>query len=402
MGRKKVFALLLLFIIVLTVGCSQNSQETVNQEENYVPVEIKTLKKDNIAKLITLNGKVFANEEVMVIPQVPGSVSKISVKLGDEVEKDDVLFIVDQKDVNRALEQAGAGLDLAAKAVQQAENGVKTAQIQYDSVKEKIDNALINLERTQALYEAGAVSKSQLEQAELAASLKPLETVEMQVLQAEIAHEQALDQLRQAKSSYGQVESNFDNTMVKAPISGIVNNLNVIEGELVSNAQPAATVVDMDEIFLQANISEKIVNSLYKGQKVRVTIEAAYGQSEIEGYIDYISPTPDQRNQLYLIKVYLPNEEHRIKPGMSGSIELDIESREGILAVQRGSIIENEGKTFVYIVEDDKAIQREIVLGLDTGLYVEVEKGLKEGDIVIIKGQHYITNGQQVKVVRGE
>ncbi len=402
MNRRRISILMIIVVVTLLVGCGKGSQKTADLEEHYIPVEARTVKRETIAQSISLNGKIFANEEVMVMPLIPGTVSRVEVKLGDMVEKDDILFATDQKDINKGLEQAALGVELAQKGVQQAENGVKAAQIQYESTKEKIDNALINLERVKALYEAGAVSKADLEQAELGASLKPLEALESQIYQAEIGYEQALNQLSQAQSGYDQAQNKLEDTITRAPITGFVNSLNIVEGELASNAQPAATIVDIDQVYLQANISERILNNLYKGQEVALTIPAALGEKTAQGTLDYISPTPDQRTQLYMIKVYLPNKDYKIKPGMSGSVKLDIESREDTLVVERNSIIEDENKNFVYIIEDNKAVKKEVVLGLDTGLYVELEKGLKEGDLVITKGQHYVSDGQQVKVVRGE
>lgn len=404
MKRKAISTLLAITLItaISITGCSSKTpQEVGNLEENYVPVEIQTVKKDTIANSIALNGKIYANEEVMVIPQMPGKVSEVRVKLGDYVDKDQVLFVMDQKEIQRAIEQAEQAIDLATRGVEQAENVVRTSKIQYESTKERMDDALVALERMKALYEAGAISKSQLEQAELAASTKPLEAAETQVKQAEVTYQQSLNQLEQARSAYEHVKSNLDNTLGKAPIAGIVNSLNVVEGELASSAQAAATIVDIDQVYLQVNVSENIVNKLHQGQEVSVKVPSALDE-EIIGKIDYISPTVDQRTQLYLVKVHLLNEDHKIKPGMSGAMTLETESRQDVLAIKRSAIIEKEEETLVYLVRDERAIQQKVTLGLDTGSYVEVIEGLKEGDVVITKGQHYVTDGQRVKVVRGE
>lgn len=402
--RKKIISKLLLVLLIVTVlvtGCRRNMPEEVSTEEEYIPVEIETVKEDTLASRISLNGKVQANEEVTVMPKMAGTVSRVNVKLGDSVAKDQVLFVMDQKDAQRAIEQAQESIDLAQKGIDQAENAINSAKIQYESTKEKLEDALVTLERTRALYEAGAIPKTQLEQAELAASTRPLETAEAQVKQAEVSYQQALNQLSQAQSGYEHAKSNLDNSLVKAPISGLVSSLNVVEGQLASNAQAAATIVDLDKVYLQIDVAESMVNRLDLGQEVAVAIAAAF-EEEIIGKIDYISPTPDDRTQLYTVKVYIPNKDQRIKPGMSGSIGLDIESRQNVLAVRSGAVIDKEGGKVIYLVEDERAVEQKVTLGLDTGSHIEVVEGLQAGDVVIVKGQQYVTDGQKVKAVRGE
>lgn len=404
MRKKAISTLLLILIIVATLvtGCRRNAPEEVAAvEEDYIPVEIQTVTAETISSKIALNGKVHANEEVMVMPKMAGTVSRVNVKLGDSIAKDQVLFVMDQKDIQRAVEQAEQSIDLAHRGVEQAENAINSARIQYETTKERVEDALATLERTRALYEAGAVPKSQLEQAELAASTRPLETAEAQVRQAEISYQQSLNQLTQAKSGYEHARSNLDNALVKAPIAGIISSLSVVEGQLASNAQAAATIVDLDEVYLQVDVAENMVNRLNLGQEVAVTIAAAF-EEEVVGKIDYIAPTADARTQLYTVKVYLPNKDKKIKPGMSGSIGLDLESRENVLAIRSGAVMDKEGEKVVYLVKDEEAIQQKVTLGLDTGSHIEVIEGLQEGDIVIVKGQHYVADGQRVKVVRGE
>ena len=371
-----IVAIVLIGAVIVTRNLSKKNnvvQETVTEEVAYVPVEVESVKKDAIGNEISLNGKVFANEEVMVIPQMPGTVVSKNANLGDYVRKGDVLFVLKQDDILRSIEQAS--------------NSLEIAKIQYETTRERYLDALLTLERTKALYEAGAVSKTQLEQAEMAASDKSLQTAEIQVRQAE----KAVDQARSA----------LDNTLVIAPISGVISSLSAIEGQLVSSAQPVATIIDIDKVSLQFDVAENMINRLYIGQEVTVDIPYSL-EGELKGKIDFISTAADARTQLYKVKVNITNKENKIKPGMSGSIKFNIESRQDVLVVRSRAIIDSQGEKLVYVVEDEKAVQKEVVLGLDTGLYIEAKEGLKEGDLVIIKGQQYVVEGQSVKVVRGE
>lgn len=407
MTRKSKASMLLIVmlagIVALTAGCTtaEDPETEATEEEKYTPVAVEKASKDSIENEITISGKTFANNEVAVMPKVMGTVTNVNVELGDVVQKGSPLFSVEQDNILKNVEAASSSVDLAEKGVAQAENGLETAKLNYETNKDQIENAMLTLERTKKLYEEGAVSKSQLEQAELAASENNLKAVEAQVKQAEISYEQALDQLRQAEISYDQVKSNLDDTTVTAPITGVVSTLDVKEGKMASNSQPAAMMVEMDKVYLQLNVVENLVNQLSEGQEVKVSIPAAF-DAEITSTISYVSPTVDPATGLYTVRVYVENSDKNIRPGMNGEIKVGLDTVESAVIVPGSSVLEKEDRKVVYVVEDSKAFEKEVTTGLDTGDYVEIKEGLNEEEEVIVEGQHYVEDGAKVKVVRGE
>lgn len=403
MSRKLGAIILIMIIIVgLLSGCSKSTKSNaVEEKEDYVPVEVKTATTGAIENNVKLNGKVVANEEISIIPKVSGIVTNVNVKLGDKVKEGSVLFTIEQEDLLRNVDQGANAINIANQGVKQAENALNTAKLNYELNKEKIENAQINLDRTRKLYEEGLVPKSQLEQAELAASEKNLELSRTQVEQAEIAYEQALNQLRQAEISYEQTASSFNNTVVKAPKSGVVSTLNVKEGQIIANGQVAATIVDMEKVYIEINVVEDMVNRLKVGEKVEISIPSAFNE-HITSTISYISPTADAISQLYPVKIYIENPDERIKPGMNGEVMLGLDKVDEAIVVDGDAILDKDDEKIVFIVEEDKAVERIVSIGLDTGDYIEIKDGIKEGDRVIVQGQHYVKNGEKVKVVRGE
>jgi RND family efflux transporter MFP subunit len=404
---RKLKAMIILMVMLAGVvglisGCSKPAEVSEIQEDGkYTPVEIEKATIETIENKISINGKVTANEEITVIPKAVGIVTSVNVKLGDIVQEGSVLFTIEQQDVLKSVEQAANAIEFANKGVAQAENGLNTASINYELNKEKIENAQLNLERTKKLYEEGAVSKSQLEQAELAASEKSLDAVKGQVSQAEISYQQALNQLRQAEISYEQASSGLNNTVVKAPMTGVISSLNVKEGQIATNSQAAATIVEMDQVYIQVNVVENIVNRLQIGQEVEVNVPAAFNEY-ITSTISYISPTADPRSQLYAVKVYIDNSDKKIRPGMNGEMKVGLDTVGSAIIVKGNAVLDKDGQKVVYVVENNIAVEKLVTTGLDTGDYVEIKEGIKEGDKVIVEGQHYVEDGKTVKVVRGE
>lgn len=377
--KKKIVVIFVAMILVAAFlsGCGAkkpaNIEEQKTVEDNYTPVAIEKVESRTISNEVVFSGKVYANKEVTILPKVPGKVASIKSNVGAKVEKDSVLFTLDKEDVQNQVNQARKSVD-AAKA-------------NYDKTKEGIENAKTNFERTKELYEQGAVSKNQYEQAQLAASNTSLEAVKAQYEQAKLGLEQALDSLT--------------DTSVKSPITGIVSIVNIEEGEMASNASPAMTIIDMDKVYVEINVTENIINDLKLGQEVVVEMPAAYN-NEVTGTIDRLSPAADSRTQLYSVRIYIENNDHIVKPGMFAKIKLNTNVRENVIAVKSESVVQNDEKIVVYVIVDNKAVEKEVMLGLDTGEYVEIVKGLITGESIVVKGQNYVENGSIVKVVRGD
>ena len=402
--RFKISNLFLMALVgaLLMSGCGNSKEDSEAQtDDDYTPVEVAIAKVDTIANEVSINGKVVANDEISVIPKVVGVVTNVNAKLGDVVKEGAVLFTIEKDDISKSVEQAANTIEIAKKGVAQAENGVNTANVNFQLNSEKIQDAQLNLERTKKLYDEGAVSKMQLEQAELGASEKNLDALQGQVNQAEISYQQALTQLRQAEISYEQVVNGLDNTVVKSPINGVVSSLNVKKGQIATNSQTAATIVNADSVYVQINVVEGMVNNLQVGQAVKVKIASASSEY-ISSTISYISPTADPRSQLYAIRVYLDDVNKDIRPGMNGEVKLNMDQVGSAIVVKADAVIDKDDRQLVYIVEDGVAVEKEVTTGLDTGDFIEIRSGINEGEKVIIEGQHYLENGEKVKVVRGE
>ncbi|RKD33519.1 efflux RND transporter periplasmic adaptor subunit [Thermohalobacter berrensis] len=374
---KKILTLLMIIVLLgsLTIGCTPKEKQAEGAENNrnYIPVEVETVSKKTISQATTFTGKIYADKDVMVFPKTPGKVESVSVSIGDKVNKGDILFTLDKEDIQKQVDSAKVALD-GAKA-------------NYELTKEKIENAKKTFERTKKLYQEGAVSKAQFEQAKLAASDKSLDAAKTQLQQAEVAYEQALDAL--------------NNTIVDSPIDGIVSTVNVEAGEMAANSQPAVTIVDMDRVYVQINVTEDIINKLQKGQEVEIQIPSV-SKEKFRGKIANISPVANQRTQLYPIKIYIDNKNYIIKPGMFAQVKVNTDVREGVIAVKSEAVVQREGISLVYVVKENKAYEKEVRTGLDTGMYVEIIEGINEGEKVIVKGQNYVDDKSQVKIVRGE
>nr|WP_312578461.1 efflux RND transporter periplasmic adaptor subunit [Sedimentibacter sp.] len=367
---KRLLTLILITALAIT-GCGNKGTDVSAVEETYTAVEVETLKPMELHIENIMTAKTYADKDVYVIPMMTGKVERISVKVGDKVNKDDVLFVMDKDDIEKQVKQALAAYE--------------SAKAGYDVSVEQIDNAKKSFERIEKLYEEGAVPETQYDQAKLAASDESLEVAKKGVDQARVAYENAA--------------SAAENAVVKAPISGIISDISIVEGEYASSSKPPMTIVDSDSITIELGIPGNMVNKVRPGDVVTAEISAANYKEEAR--IDSISTSADQITNLYTVKIVLDNN-GSIKPGMFSKIYLNTDKIDGALAVKTEAVMEKDNKKHVFVVNGDYAAEKEVTTGLDTGTYIEIKEGLTSGDVVIVKGQDYINDGSRIKIVRGE
>lgn len=348
---KKLSILIILIAIMLFVfGCG-STESTEQQEvmEKAIPVETIEVTKGEFKKFLTLSGITNARDTVMVIPKIAGmeKVVALNVKEGDKVSAGQTLALLDQSTVSLQLSQA----------------------------QKNYDDALANYERNKVLFEAGAIPKANFEQ---------IETV---LHQAQIALE-------------GQ-QIAFNNTVVKAPISGIVTAVNVVEGGMASASTPIATIVDISRLEINTSINEMQVKKISVGQEVEINIPSA-GDKVYNGKIDFISPVMDQTKS-YPVKISLDNTKGELKAGMFAKIALTTDVLEDVIKVPRRAVITRDKESKVFVVEENRAVMKKVTIGMNNGTEVEITSGLNPGEILVVTGNDDLVDGDLVTIVnRGE
>lgn len=438
-------------------GCGGNKNASTNGTQNeYTPVEVAAVKMNTIYNSTMITGKVDGKNDVGVIPKVAGKVTELSVKVGDQVKAGQTIAIIDKTDLRNRVEQAKASMNSAAVGVEQAKDSVASAAVgveqakvaqqqaqdsiksiqasynlakaNYDANYEKIQNAKLNLQRSKELYEQGVISKSQYEQAELAASDSSIRVLEAQlaqanetlqqsnngvnqanvaVKQAQAGYNQANTGVKQAQAgyeqalvAYNQALKALEDAVITSPVDGVVYAVNIEKGEMASSAQPIATIISVDKIYVKVDVTEKLVTKLQKGSKLNLEISSV-SDEKMEGTITLINPVAKSQSNLYTVEIEVDNKEHRIKPGMFAKVQLNTDRKDNVMAISSDAVTVNNEKQVVYVEENGKAVEKQVEIGLDNGEYVEITKGLNLNDKVIVKGQDLVENGDTVKVVGG-
>ncbi|MFP4457334.1 MAG: efflux RND transporter periplasmic adaptor subunit [Clostridia bacterium] len=366
---KKIYLILFLTIIIIS-GCQQETQ--TEQEEILTSVEVIESKLESINLITTFTGRVQSKNTTPVMVQTPGEVEKVYVSDDEYVQKDQKLFSIVSTNNLRQLQQAQAAYD--------------SAYANYLSAKEQVELAKENYEKTKKLYEAGAVSKNQLEQAELSASEQPLKAAQAAVDQAKISLESA--------------EESYSDTVVRAPVSGIVTGVTVEENSFVTNTQATLFINDNSQYNINLSVTEKYVNRINENDQVGIKVAAI--ESNYDGIVEEVSSSIDTNSLLYPVTIRFSKTDEKIKSGMIAQVEIITESKKEAIVIPAEAVLLRGDKEIVFINDEGVALQKEVVTGIDNGEKIEVIEGLETGEVVIFVGQNFLSSGDKIKVVRGD
>lgn len=347
-----------MLIASLVSGCSQEQEVVKEMELTVATAQASTM---DIAKNLKLSGMTKGKDEVYIIAKTPAQVTGVLVKPGQAISQGQTIITLDSSDY-----QAG---------VQQAEAALRLAEI-------NLETAITNLERMEKLYEAGAISTQQLEA-------------------AQSGMESAQAGVEQASAALSMAQTQINNCMITSPISGVVGTVNVSVGDMASPSSPVAVVSNTSQLEIEILASETDINYINEGEEAEIFIKAV-STEPFKGQVESVSVVPDPMKRSYSVKISLPNEDGNIKSGMFAEVNIATESKKGVLCVPASAVIPKGNRTIVFTVdEENRAREREVKVGIENSKYVEIVSGIKEGEVVITKGNTLVTDGTLVRVVAG-
>ena len=187
----------------------------------------------------------------------------------------------------------------------------------------------------------------------------------------------------------------FEEAPVESPLSGVVGRFYLDIGSNVTPQSSVALVINMDKVKIELSVTEKYLPKIKLGQDALIKVDA-WPNEEFMGKVTKISPVLDLTTRTAPIEIILDNPGYRLQSGMFAKVSLILSERKDVPVIIKEAVIGKEPNTYIYIVENNKAVLKKVVLGLRQGPYYEVSAGLKAGDAVVIMGQQRLFDGAQV------
>jgi len=401
--RKLIKILALIFIACLVVYGAfytkrlveiRKARASLKKDTSPPPkVYVHRIQKRTLERIEEITGNVKAFAEVDVVPKVTGRLERLRlpdgrlIEEGDEVKKGDVIAIIEHSALEAAVQQARAAIDVARASYERAKVNLE------DSEREK--------KRWESVYEKGATSEQQRDQAVFA----------YQRALADLALSKS--QIEQAQAALFQATVNLKEATIAAPTSGTISQKFVDEGNMVGLGTPLVKISQIDTVKVVADVSERYLPFIEQGKTpVRIVTDSLPDQ-EFTGTVFIVRVNLDASTRTGQIEVRVPNPEHRLRPGMFTRINVVLERRKDVPAVPDAALIRRGEDIFAYVVNnpadpakapaiDGKVHSRRLVLGISEGEYHEVLDGLQPGDVVVVSGQRLLKENDVVETAEEE
>jgi RND family efflux transporter MFP subunit len=248
-----------------------------------------------MAETLTLSGTVISDNKKMITSRFMGFVTGTYASEGDYVEKGQLLYKIDSKEIDAAKSQVELGISQAKLSLQMYQN-------QYTNVK-------LNLERNKRLLEKDMVSKYEVENLELAA--KNLHDL------VEISQKQ----VEQAKQRLNEVSNQYKYLNIKAPNDGVIIKKNVRVGEMAMPGMPAYILSDLSNLKILIEVAESDMQHIQRGKKVKVSIPSL--KLEEVGTVKAIIPSSNPMTHTFQVKIAFKPHSKLVYPGMYATVSID-------------------------------------------------------------------------------
>ena len=332
--------------------------------------------------LLNATGYVVAQRKAAVASKATGRVEWLGVTEGSKVTEGEIIARLENADVSATMDQAAASVNVAKANLQQAQAELVDAQAAFNRNRELLGKGFI--------------------------SPFAYDTVTARYHKAQAALRGFGAEVAVAEANYRAARIPVEQTLIRAPFDGVVLTKSANIGDVVTPFSSAldakgavVTMADMDTLEVEADVSESNLPKVKLGQPCEIQLDAL-PDLRLRGMVQRIVPTVDRAKATVLVKIRFVDHDAQVLPEMSAKVaflekEMASDQRTARVAVLSDAITQRNGKRVIFLLKDGKAVETPIETGEKIGDMVEVLKGAKAGDKVILRPKDGLDNGDKVK-----
>lgn len=399
LGRKLSLFLVCLagLLILIAAGCKSDypaSGRAANADAKSQPRQVKTVQvaETPIGETVTVNGTLAAYDQATVGTKVAGRLQSISVDFGTAVRKGQAIAKLEAGDYQLRVQQAEASLAQARARVGLSPDGGddRVTLDQTGTVREAkavLDESKAKRDRAARLINQGIIPKAEMDTADAdykVAMSRYQDAVE------EIRNRQGV--LAQRRSELNLARQQLADTILYAPMNGVVQQKQASVGEYLAAAAPVVEIVQIDPLRLRVDVPERESHKIHIGQSVRVTVEG--DPDAYLGTVKRLSPSISQQNRVLSVEADVRNTGH-LKPGAFVKAEIVTDQTSTAATVPPSAVVVFAGIEKVITVEGGKAVEKVVMTGRRGEDWVEIKSGINVGQKVIVNPGN-LQSGQAV------
>jgi RND family efflux transporter MFP subunit len=354
MKHKRIWTIIVIALIPIAIimgllinkGKLNEAKKPVDRSHIAIKVIVDTVSYKTVDGSFSQPASIIADEEANIAAETSGKMTTLNIELGTVVRKGQVIGRIDVTEIQQKLEAAELS----------------------------INKLSADYERKKILAAGDATNANAVSDAKYDLDSKKLEAAQLRT------------QIRHAN--------------IIAPINGIVVDKQKMAGEYVNTGTTIATIINVQSLKAEVSVPENQISYLKKGQKTMITSDA-YPEKTFSGIIHFISPKGDE-NHNYIVHINMANNSSvQLKSGIYINVKFSgMSDHQTLLMIQKNALAEGVKNPLVYVFKNGAVEERKLVVGLESGDYIEVKKGLSPGELVVTSGQINLSNGSKAEIIK--
>ncbi len=356
-GWKRVRVLLALLAACGSACSPEGTGSEGNDNSRTVTVTTEEVVARTMHRTVSAIGTLESPDAVEIRPEVDGIVLEVGFEEGGKVKRGQVLYQLDDAVLEKQLAARRGALDEA---------------------KARLTNAEWHFKRMKELAEQDVARPEELK------------NVRDAFKEAEAA-------FRRMTSEVEAAAERLEDATITAPVAGIMSESQVEPGDYAERGDEIATLYPLSRLEVTFTVPERHSDAITVGMPVRVTV-VAFADEAFSGEITYVAPAVDPGTRDLTCKARIDNTERLLRPGMFGDVQVVIEVHSDVPVVPEEALVRTRSGSIVYVVEDGRAVKREVTIGLREAGLVEIREGVTAGESVVGTGHMRLQDGTPVAV----
>ena len=395
---KKVKKIVIYAVLVVAViGCatvgksklfSGKEEVTTSAAVSKTSVEVQTAKSEEKNSGDTYKATLEAYQQGIITSKTSAKVLSVSIENGQYVNAGDTIATLDDQDIENSIKSAQSQLQIY-------EQQLNSAQVSLEKLQINLDDAKTNYDRQKALFDASAISQKDFETAE-----KTLNIAQADYNSGLAAIETAKASIAAQNVTIENYQDNLENTVIKAPISGVISEKSLNIGQMVSQGSALAKINDISSVYATIQVPQEKINSIKIGQAATVTVEGS--DQTINGTVKNIDLAADSTTRVFNCKIAIDNSNKSLYPGVFAKVDLINNEKTEIITVPINALVGDEGNYSVFINDNGVARKQSVTIGETDSNSVEITSGIEDGDQIICSNTSTLLDGNEIEVVSND
>lgn len=434
--KKFIIALVVIAVIggLIYFNLSKNSDTALtlgSSVRNAILIKAETIQTGDVSSYITAPGIVKEVNKSQVFFDTPLRILEVLVDRNDPIKQGEKLIDLDTSSLTEEMDRLLVQKEIQSITLKKLESGqsLLSLESQLASARNAVDQAQENYQTAQDeyqkqknLYETGIIPKTQLDQYERTVKdvKAAVDTAQLNLGSAEKAYQSSIGghdldiqaQIKNIELLSSQIKSIEKQlakikTLEKAPISGVVTEINVMKGGYTMSGQSAFTIIDAENLQINATVNEYNTKGLAIGQLVTITGEALGEDQELSGEIKAVAPIASKvqgsSGVETVVEVIITPKDGKgiLKPGLNVDCDITTQGKKEVVLAEFNIFMDDKDRRqYVWLIDKETMTLKKqyVTLGIYSDMTVEIVDGLKAGDTVVADPQPSLKDGDKVKI----